>query len=146
MSRGQVFTTDFIIGLLLTLAAVLSVVFLLPTDDVAFSDDGERIAVLMTEGVPANWNNTTVIVPGFLSNDRFNETKIAAFAALPEAKQKQLLGIRSDYSITFTMNGTVLPLCTTCGAVPASYKELLPMRRIALLGPNVTMMEVRLYQ
>lgn len=143
--KGQVFSIDFSLGMLITIAALISVVLFLPKNTQPFIMDAERISLLMTEGVPSDWNTTTLIVPGFLSNGRFNESKIAAFEALSVQAQKSLLGVQSDFSIRMRQNGTNISLCTSCGQVPASYQQLLTIERHALLGSNVTTMEVRLY-
>lgn len=144
--KAQAFSLDFIFGLLITTATLTAVVLFLPENQPPFSGETERLAILMTEGIPVDWNETTVIIPGFLTDHRFNETKINAFASLSEHNQKKLLGIQSDFTITFTMNNTILPLCTSCGNATGTYHDILPLRRYSLLGSNITMMVVTLYR
>jgi hypothetical protein len=144
--KAQAFIMDLLFGMLITITALLSVVLFLPTPQAPFVHDAERMQVLMTEGVPANWTAATVIVPGFLTDNRFNTTKIAEFESMTSDEQRELLGIASDFSITFTTNGIDQGLCGACGETPATYSELLPVQRYGLLGSNITLMEVRLYR
>jgi hypothetical protein len=144
--KGQVLTIDLILGLLIITVTLLSVVLFLPVNEAPFVDDANRMLVLMSEGVPPDWNNTTVIIPGFLTDNRFNATKIEYFNNFTYDEQRALLNIRSDFNITFSQNNTTLAMCLSCGQQPLSYDELLPLRRYALMGSNITLMEVHLYQ
>lgn len=144
--KAQLFTLDFILGLLITIGAVLAAVVLLPTHEAPFTEDAQRFDTLMTEGVPEDWTTADVVRPGFLTDGRFNETKIAEFAGMPLYEQSNLLSLSHTFSITFSQNNTTLDLCSTCGAIPDDYSSLTVIRRYALLGPNVTTMEVLLYE
>lgn len=143
--RAQTFAIDLTFGVLIMTGVLLSVVLYLPEQNPPFTHDQERMQVLMTEGVPSNWNSTNVIVPGFLSDGRFNQTKIDEFASLSLNSQKSLLSVSSSFTITFSQNGVLLPLCGTCGALPATYKNVLPIRRTGILNSSITTMEVLLY-
>jgi hypothetical protein len=144
--KGQVFTLDLLIGLLITITALLSVVLFFPTPEPPFTTDAERMNVLMSEGVPEDWTVATLAVPGFLTDGRFNETKIAAFATLTDQEQRVAVGAQSNFTIRFYENGTQLSLCATCGVQPLTYKELLPIRRYGVLNSSIVYMEVRIYR
>lgn len=144
--KGQLFTIDFILGLMITISAIVAVIVFVPTHAAPFTEDRERINTLMTEGVPADWNAANVIVPGFLTDGRFNRSKIDAFAALPLEDQQRLLGIRSEYTIRFSYNGTLLDLCLTCGTAPLDSGSIAVINRYAVLDGNVTTMEVLLFE
>ncbi len=143
--RGQIFTIDLIIGMLIFLSALTAVVLFLPRERPPFTDDAQRVEFLMTNGIPHDWNATTVDVPGFLTDGQWNYSKIDAFNAFTAQEQKRLLGIRSDYTIRFFENGSQLDHCTSCGSAPASYDNLLPITRWASNNGTILSMEVRLY-
>jgi hypothetical protein len=145
--RGQIFTLDFLFGLFIMTLALLALLVYNPTKAAPFRDDIERVSVLMTEGEPVTWNATSVAVPGFLTDDRLNETKVLAFASLPLQTQRQLLGVQSHFAITIYHNNTVLSACASCGEpFPAEYDDLLVLRRYTLLNGSVARMEVTLWQ
>ena len=137
---------DLTIGVLLMTLTLVSVALFLPDPQPPFVHDSQRVHVLMTEGVPSDWNTTSYIIPGFLSDDRFNQTKIAAFEALSIANQRSAVGISSNMTIRFYNGSTELSLCQTCGVTPANYSDALPIRRRALMGSDIILMEVVLYR
>ncbi len=138
------FTLDLIIALVIMTGAMLALLVYSPSGRAPFRDDMERIGVLMTEGSPRNWTNDTIAVPGFLSDDAFNETKLLAFGDLPLDRQRSLLGVRSYFHIQFSGNAS--HLCQTCGeAIPATYDNLLVLRRYGVLNGSTVTMEVTLW-
>lgn len=145
MKRAQTFTIDLVLGLLITILALTSVMLLLVRNDPPLAADARRIELLMTEGVPSEWNSSNVQVVGFLTDGRFNRTKIMAFASLSEQEQREALGVRNIMTIRFKRGG-YLDLCDTCGTAPATYEDMLPIDHYAILYHNVTTMEVRLYR
>ncbi len=138
---------DLILGLMIMIAALLALLVYTPAERAPFRDDLERLSVLMSEGVPANWTNSTVSIPGLLSNSQFNETKIRAFDNFTIDEEREILGLVANAQIRFYVNGTLQSLCQTCGdAVPASYEDLFVLRRYAVLNGTVATMEVTLWR
>lgn len=147
MKRGQMFTMDLILGLLIMIGALLALLVYTPSERAPFRDDLERMSVLMSEGVPANWTTASVSVPGFLSDGAFNETKITAFSNLTLAEQRSLLGVVTHMQIRFIVNSTSHSLCASCGeSVPVSYEDLLVIRRYAVLNGTGATMEITLWR
>ena len=143
---AQIFTLDLILGLVITTVAVLALSVYTLNHGAPLRDDAERVATLMTEGVPSNWTTANVNVPGFLTDDRFDSTKINAFAALNYTQQRSLLGIRANHTIRFYRGNTTLPLCSTCGSAITSTGNILPIRRYGLWNGTIVTMEVTLFR
>ena len=144
--EGQIFTADLIIGLFIATVAFLALTLYTTGKAAPMRDDSERVSTLMTPGVPVDWNLTTVIIPGFLTNDRFDPVKINAFASLTLAQQHTLLGIRSNHRIRFYQGNTTLPLCSACGVDPVNASDILPIRRYGIWNGSIVTMEVLLYR
>lgn len=144
---AQAFTLDLLLGVVIMTLALLALTVYTNARGAPFTEDAERINTLMTEGVPEDWNETTVVITGFLTDDRFNRTKIEAFASLAPETQRALLGIRANASIRFANASGAMPLCATCGALPnADSRDVLPLRRYGLLDGEIVRMEVTLYR
>jgi hypothetical protein len=149
--KAQLLTTDFILGFLLMIIVLSTVVVFLPSNKAPFEQDVRRLDVLLTEGVPSQWNSSTVQAVGFLSAGRLNESKVRNFSALPLSKQRQLLNLQSSFSLKFyngsqelLVNG--LPLCSNCTNIPATYTDVYPLRRVIVYDGSIVLMEVVLYQ
>lgn len=117
--KGQVFTIDFILGLVgfifLVLIAIKLIISIVPTDDFKMLNE-ENIYVnemLMQEGYPDEWNTSEVIIPGITSDHRLNKTKLKEFDELRYQHTKGLFHITSEYVIQFYRNGTPLNI-TKC--------------------------------
>jgi hypothetical protein len=143
---AQVFTLDLILGLIIMTVAVLALTIYTTTAGAPLRADAERVSTLMTPGVPEDWNTTNVIIPGFLTAERFNESKIQWFANMTPAEQRRLLGISSNFHLRFRNTTNDLTICTTCGVAPVDVKEVLPIRRYGLFNGSIVIMEVLLYQ
>ena len=143
---AQVFTIDLILGLVIATLAVLALTIYTSTASAPLRADAERVSTLMTPGVPENWNFTNVVIPGFFTGDRFNESKIHGFASKTELEQRRLLGITSDFRIRFRNATNTLSYCSTCGADPVDPDEVLPIIRYGLLNSSIVSMEVLLYR
>ncbi|MGM5481393.1 MAG: hypothetical protein ACQESE_03200 [Nanobdellota archaeon] len=109
--KGQVFTIDFIIGLLgfifLVLIAFKLIVSIVPNDDFKLLND-ENIFItdmLMQQGYPDNWTDSSVIIPGITTDNRLNKTKLEEYDKISYPRTKGLLHIRSDYSLAFYDGG-----------------------------------------
>jgi len=109
--NGQVWTTDFIIGLLLFILVALltiKVAFsMYPTQDhiIVYRDAVHLSDAILSRGYPLNWTAADVILPGIANNNRINNTQLLAYKSLEYGKAKTLLHVTSDY-IFFIHNDT----------------------------------------
>ncbi|MFH1506029.1 MAG: hypothetical protein ABIE94_03480 [archaeon] len=109
MKKAQVWLPDFLLAFILfALALTLSMKFVVnmfPNQDYArIMDDAERISeVFMSEGVPVDWTNDTVIKPGLLTNGRFDFRKADNLSVMRYTDAKALFNTRYDFFI-FTHN------------------------------------------
>lgn len=117
--KGQVFSTDIIIGVIIFTAAILiyykAMINFSEDDNELFDNiimDAKSISdSLMSEGNPANWSKENINTLGLHTNQRVNETKLRYFAEIPYKDTKSLLGTKYDYYIIFKdRNNNVYPI------------------------------------
>ncbi len=118
--QAQIWITDFIIGFLIfSLGAVMSIKFIfhmMAEDNFAeIQNEAQVISeFLMSEGVPNNWNNETVIRLGLTTDNILNSTKLGYFYDLNYSVSRDYFNTKFDYFVFFQDNGTVMNI-TTCG-------------------------------
>ncbi len=121
MPKGQLFSGDFMlsIGIFFVVIIVILISFTRISEQTraedlrADLDSGSIFAtdVLMkTEGFPSNWDNTSVIVPGFLDNGTLSSTKIFRFTQLDYSRAKYMIGLSEfDFNMNVTrLNGSTV--------------------------------------
>ena len=117
--RGLVWTTDFIIGLVLFIMVVLLSIKILsglssPQDHVTVYRDAVSVSEnLLSGGYPLNWTNDTVILPGIAEDNRINVTKLEGFTAINYYRTKTLFHVTSDFAF-FVRNATTIINATRC--------------------------------
>ena len=123
--RGQAWSIDYTIGLLLFLVTFLTVLAVLSRTVLVKDDFPDMVRAsdalssqLMADGYPASWRTDDVIAAGILTENEFSSRKaeqLATIAAANYGTSKDLLNIQYDYVVTFTdRNGSLLPLLTWC--------------------------------
>lgn len=80
--------------------------------------DGNAIAnILLSEGSPSDWNLSSVILPGLVSENKINETKLENFYYLVSSdyqSSKNMLNTKYDFYLFFqdrdsiNINGTII--------------------------------------
>jgi len=117
--KGQVFSVDIIIAVIIFTAAILiyyKAMINFSEDDSELFDsiimDVKSISdSLMSEGNPANWSKENINTLGLHTNQRINKTKLRYFAGIPYKDTKNLLGTKYDYYIIFKdRNNNVCPI------------------------------------
>jgi hypothetical protein len=117
--KGQVWTIDFVIGLMLFLfiiavsTKVLLDMYQSPHAQIVYRDAVYISDKLLLAGYPEDWNSTNVIMLGVGGNNRINETKILAFDTLDYYSTKTLLHVTSDF-IFFIRNSTQIQNISQC--------------------------------
>ena len=107
------------IGIFLIVIAILLIAFNRISDQSRQEDLGNDLesgslfatdVLMKTEGFPTNWNNTSVIVPGFLENGTLSKNKISNFVHLDYNRAKYMLGLSGfDFNMTVTsLNGSII--------------------------------------
>jgi hypothetical protein len=121
-ARGQIWYTDFVLGLtaFLLMFAVFAVHIDTPVDTRSLEDIlGEAGAIsesLISSGYPPAWTNDTVQRIGITDgNHRVNTTMLLRFANLSYDRTKGLFGTKYDYVMFFADKaGTRLAINGTC--------------------------------
>ena len=159
--KGMVWTTDFLIGLMLFLVMILIAVKILlgmNTSQAGVSVYRDAVYVsdnLLSEGYPFNWTNQTVIMPGIAGNNRINTTKLSNFTDIDYYRVKELLHVSSDF-IFFIRNSTDIINTSRCiygynlttdeNCTPRldtiTYDNLVRMDRIVLYQSKVVTLTV----
>ena len=123
--RGQTWSLDFTIALLLflftflvVLATLYHTILIADTfNDVEHSADAVS-EQLMSTGYPASWRADNAVTAGLLTNDALSLRKADALASLAQSNYqevKDLLNTKYDYTVTLAeRNGSLIPLGTWC--------------------------------
>ncbi len=130
MSKAQMFTVDFILGLVgfifLLLLAIKIIIDILPAgaytelyrNNVYISDQ------LVLDGYPNNWSVTTVLLPGITDDYRLNLTKLTQFDALDYNHTKTLYHVTNEYIFFFKNNTQIINLTNCLHGYPLAYDAL----------------------
>ena len=100
--RGQVSTIDFIVGLIIITAAIVSSVTIISSiQEPSSFEHLKRRAIaatdtLMSEGYPADWNETNMLRAGILTNNELDTTKLDKTTTLSYDALKQGLHSVND--------------------------------------------------
>ena len=108
--KAQAWAFDMMVALAIFMAAIFlffffSINFKSEGEDNlnAMQYDGDAAAdTLLSSGYPENWNTANVIIPGLLTNEKINQTKLDNFYALDYNKAKSLLNINYNFCLNFS--------------------------------------------
>ena len=103
-TKAQVWTTDFIISILILVAmltlfgrAISNLATESREDITPLIAEGRMISdQLMSEGYPSNWNTTNVISFGITTDKRIDKTKAEMFYSMNYSEKKRILN--TDYN------------------------------------------------
>lgn len=159
LNKGQVWTTDFIVGFLIFAvgAILVSRMIMNSMADNNFLEvkrESEKISeYLMSEGVPENWTNNTIVRAGLLSYDRLDTRKLSEFQNLTYEDSQLYLGTAYDYQLLFRKENETLNI-SRCGYGAASmnnctlnlseveYDDLVKTTRLVLYNHSIIKMVV----
>lgn len=120
VKKGQTSTSDFTISLVIFLVALGIGMSLLIGNQVNTSYDVQQrqlmhaSGLLLSSGVPFDWNVTTVISPGLMSDDRINLSKLERFNSLDYSSKRGLLQLSDDFVFFFRGKSGVVNVSGTC--------------------------------
>ncbi|MFH1589634.1 MAG: hypothetical protein ABIB43_03660 [archaeon] len=104
---------DFIIGFMIfSIALILASRFLFNEAstnefDLVKADAETMSEYLMSEGIPGDWTNETLVRLGLLTNNRLNITKLGLFYNLSYDDSRKYLTTKYDFFVFFQKNETV---------------------------------------
>ncbi|NOX71463.1 MAG: hypothetical protein GXO64_02070 [Candidatus Micrarchaeota archaeon] len=144
-SKGQIWSTDFVVSILIMLA-VLVPAFML-WNNIHIESTEQRLlysatrsafsitdTMMSTPGIPIEWNNTSVMSVGFASeNNILDEYKINEFNKTNYQKLKNIFG----YDFYFELkdaNGTIY---LTKGVAPPDTATVIPVKRRGLYTDRI---------
>ena len=152
--RGQAWGFDLIIGAILFIIGVLGFYFFAINSQQEQANKLEELNYaassitdnLLSEGLPNNWNLTTVVRLGITNNDNINQTKLDMFQNLSiqnYALTKRLLNTEKEYYIIFKLpvianNQTI----TWIGKTPQNQSNLVKQTRLSAYNDKPITIEV----
>lgn len=119
--KAQVSTIDFILGLGIMIFAFILAINLLV--NIRSSSDFDLVKEealqlsdkIFSEGIPSNWNTTSVISLGILSENQLNISKLSLIQTIPYNQTKRIMGLSYDYYFYFANESSILALNGVCG-------------------------------
>lgn len=158
-TKGQALSIDFIFASVLFL--LLVVFFFVHFNSVQKPDyllselQQEAVSIsniLMSEGVPGNWSEDTVILPGITDGSyRLDEDKWSILAGINVTEQRTLLGVKHNFlillqnesgclitvnSIAYIGEGAISS--GSCGKVDLDSTHIIPIHRILIHNEKTT--------
>ena len=123
--KAQMWIADLVISVIMFTAASLVAFtiilnsFSLGSNFDSVKKDAVRISeYILSEGTPIDWNETNLIRPGFLSDNRINETKVYRGMNLTNSSYgavKSLLQTQNDFMVVFkNSTGQIIPFQDYC--------------------------------
>lgn len=155
--KAQVWTLDFIAGLLIFIVIIFIVIATLRNyvnNDDDYADivrESDHISsMLVGDGFPSDWNSTNVLIPGIADNNRINSSKLDSFDELTYSRQKTLLQNTGEFVFYFyngaiinesqCFRGYALPGCTL--AIPDSAENVAKTERVVILNSSIVKLVV----
>ncbi|MFB6193345.1 MAG: hypothetical protein ABEK00_03770 [Candidatus Nanohaloarchaea archaeon] len=157
MSKGQVFTTDFIASITIFsffliffgLAWNSSIVKFVNSGDSSKIQTSNTFSLLQTEGAPEDWNADNVSVPGLYDENYLSAEKFLELKSMTLSKKRSLLRsseflIKIEYlnGSQVTYNGEVLRFSSE--NIPDN-KSIYVRRTIAVLDESRKRVELNYY-
>jgi hypothetical protein len=114
--KAQTWYVDVMVGIAIFILAftilMKSYVNLSPQDNIIGGVKSEAILlseILLSEGIPTDWNQINVIQPGIIKNNRIDEEKVHKLKEIDYNSLKVLYPLRYDYYVYFeNKDGLVL--------------------------------------
>lgn len=135
--KAQSWYIDYVISFLIFLAGLILALHFLPN---ASGNDYERLMLeseilsdsVMSEGIPSEWNETDVSVPGIISSNSLDDEKLKSLYRLDYNRTRELLSLSGDYLIYIEKDGVVQNITGTAhfGRFPKDNEHMLHKRRI----------------
>lgn len=159
--KAQVWTIDFIAGLLLFLFVLVVGIKLATniTPESGFSELYEDTVhfseTLLTKGHPDDWNSTNVIIPGIADYNRINITKLEELNKINYDRTKTLFHLSNEYLFFFSNASGIINIskCSHGYSIPENndcsidisginYKNLAKIDRIVIIDSALAKMTV----
>ena len=155
--RAQAWGFELFIAIALFLAALITLYFyslnLQSSKEKvheSLSYDGNVIAdSLLSEGYPKDWNANNVVIPGLLSNNKINETKLEYFNDLATSdynRTKAILKTKYNFYLNLTdkmiIDGNEV---SGIGLPPSNTKNLIKLTRFTIYKEKPTTLIIEVW-
>lgn len=155
-SKGQIFSTDFMIACTIFVLAV-AILFIYWTytsnkiNETNLINDMIEKAYLISEmwfreGIPKYWNTTNVIDIGLSNEHRFNRTKMDSLndSLLGYENVTKLIGVEL-YQYNFTVYDTNENMLYTFGQTLSNPDNIVKIKRVGILDGEIVIVDVMVW-
>ena len=155
-SKGQTFSTDFMIACtVFILAVAILLVYWRYTSnkisETSLINDMTEKAYLISEiwfreGIPKYWDSSNVIDLGLSNDHRFNRTKIDTLTdpLLNYQNVSKMIGAE-NYDYNFTVFNSTKNVVYTFGMSPTNPDNLVKVKRVGILDGDIVTVEVMVW-
>lgn len=156
-SKGQIFSTDFIIACtVFILALAILLVYWKYTsnkiNETSIINDMTEKAYLISEvwfrdGIPKYWSPSDVIDIGLSNDHRFNRTKMDSLndPLLGYQNVSKMIGAET-YNYRLVVINSTDNVLYTFGSNPTNPDNLIKVKRVGILDGNIVVVEVMVWQ
>jgi hypothetical protein len=138
--KGQIWGFDLVIAITIFMVGIIAaylyaINFLGESQEILdslFYDGNLASSLILSEGTPEDWTIDNVEIPGILSGEKINQTKLDNFYSLNYSMQKKLLGTQYEFYFNFTdmeANGVSVE---GIGLSPSEPKNLVKIERFTV--------------
>lgn len=117
---AQVFTFDFIIGLIMFVIIMViagkQLINILPSNEYSqlYDENVYFSNTLLQPGHPYDWNTSNVLIPGIAENNRLDASKLSDFSTFTYDQSKSFFHITNEYVFYFKTDTAILPINGVC--------------------------------
>jgi len=142
--KGQAFTMDFFIAIVIFCAVISFFIILMPKQSEFGSlqkQADDLSEMLLTKGVPENWTVENVIIAGISENNRIDPEKLSQLKSISYERQKSIFALKNDFFVEFGND----VLIDSIGRPPLNPRNLAVVTRIVIYNNTLTKMKVEVY-
>lgn len=160
IKKGQIWTLDYIIGLLVFIAVIL-ISFTLIRDlkadanrfEKALQESNHISMNLVNPGSPITWNSSNIISIGLCENNRVNLTKLEEYDKLDYNTTKVYLQVSGEYVFYFENRTTIIQQNNKCFRgyylgdictlnIPSEADNIAKTERLVILNSSIVKMVI----
>lgn len=158
MSKGQIFSIDFMASLMFFLPFLLIMIFLWNYSETQYTETERTIdmrdkavlisdLLLKSEGYPKDWNSANVVTLGLAKeNNKISNEKLNRLYEINCTRFKEIFDMKYNFFLEITdVNDNILFTDDKCGNY-SNAEDIIPIQRYGLLEEKLIKMEVLIWE
>lgn len=158
MSKGQIFSIDFMASLMFFLPFLLIMIFLWNYSEIQYAETERTIdmrdkavlisdLLLKSEGYPKDWNSANVVTLGLAKeNNKISNEKLNRLYEINCTRFKEIFDMKYNFFLEVTdINDNILFTDDKCGNY-SNAEDIIPIQRYGLLEEKLIKMEVLIWE